>query len=91
VKTKMINGHEVTTDGRTVWVNSGVDGSNIARFSRVGIDVHNTISAQKETGTECLFCTHGPTGPEDWERFKDSVWAHYEINILDEFKPVWLT
>lgn len=87
---RMIDGHEVTTDGRTVWVNSGVNGSNIARFSRAGIDVHNTFDVQREKGTECLFCTHEPTNNEDWKKFQDSVREHYGVNIPDEFKPDWL-
>jgi hypothetical protein len=90
MRAKMIDGHEVATDGRTVWVNSGIDGSNIARFSRVGIDVHHTAMGQKETGTECLFCTHEPTDLEDWKTFQTEVHKHYGVHVPDEFKPTWL-
>lgn len=38
MRTEIINGHEVTTDGDTVWIN-GRDGCNVARFGRGGADL----------------------------------------------------
>ena len=38
---------ELFGDGRTVWVNAA-DGSSIARFGRMGIDVHTSASEQEK-------------------------------------------
>lgn len=75
----------VTSANReTVWVNAS-DGSCIGRFSRrFGIDVHNTAEAQIHDGTpQCLYCTHRPGTPDDWQRFIQKMREHHQID-LDE-------
>ena len=67
---------EITSDGRTVWVNSGVNGANIGRFNvRSGIDIHKPPDEQMESGTQCLHCSPEP----DWEEFVSGMAAHYGI------------
>lgn len=38
---------QIDTDGITVWVNSNIDGSCIARFGRQGIDIHLSFTEQR--------------------------------------------
>lgn len=78
---------QIDTDGTTVWINSTIDGSCIARFGRMGIDIHMSFSAQRETGVECLQCTHGETTAQDWETFKAGMLTHYKIVVTDKHKP----
>jgi len=78
--------HEIVTDGITVWVNSGEDGSSIARFGRQGIDIHRSAKEQRTLGP-CLFCTHAPTTPADWKLFQEKMLELYYLRIDDKFKP----
>jgi hypothetical protein len=55
---------EITTDGKTVWVNDS-QGCCIGRFSKHGIDVHHGIETQMEIGKQCLDCKPGPTTLDD--------------------------
>lgn len=74
---------EITTSTLrdTVWVN-GPDGSCLARFSkRYGIDVHTSAEAQLAGAEQCLFCTHAPAGPEEWQVFREQVHRHHAIEI----------
>jgi hypothetical protein len=67
--------------GRTAWV-SGADGSMIGRFSKVfGVDVHRTATEQMRGEGECLFCTHVPAGPVEWDLFRQALLKHYDINV----------
>lgn len=88
-----VDGHEVAWDGRTVWVNSGVDGSSIARFSHVGIDVHKPAAEQCLSGDPCLACSHRNgepmTGP-DWEKFRALVYQHYAVRVPQGAIPDYL-
>jgi hypothetical protein len=86
--------HEVTWDGRTVWVNSGIDGGSLARFSRAGVDVHTSTSEQLLSGRQCLACTH--RRGEDmtlaaWAQFKALVRHFYAVTIPDAAMPDYLT
>jgi hypothetical protein len=84
-------GHEVIVSpcGRTVWVNSGVDGSCIGRFSKAfGIDVHTTGTAQLEGKRECLFCTHGAADRDLWMSFRQAMVEHHGVD-LDEDLLTW--
>ncbi len=73
---------EVSACGNTVWVNSHLDGSCIGRFSkRHGIDVHRTGTEQALGAGECLYCTHGPAGREEWDKFREAMLTHYGVNL----------
>ena len=89
MKPRTIGGHEVLTDGVTVWVNSGTDGRSIARFTKYGVDVHG-----HGYETPCIDCFPGSGGgplPQttvsDWRRFCESVEKNYGTAIPDEYMP----
>lgn len=71
---------DIRSDGRTVWVDADT-GFTVARFGMLGVDVHTPDT------TACLDCTHGPTGPAEWDRFVASVHRHYGIVVPDEHRP----
>ncbi len=77
---------ELFGDGRTVWVNAA-DGSSIARFGRMGIDVHTSASEQEKGAPQCLACTHGLTDLADWRRFQELMKQHYDIVVGDKYMP----
>lgn len=71
---------QVSSNGDTLWVN-GDDGLCWARFSkRFGIDVHRSASMRVGT-SECLYCTHGGAGVEDWAIFRAEVLRHHGVVI----------
>lgn len=71
----------VAANGDTLWLNA-VDGSCIGRFSkRFGLDVHHSATAQMAGSGECVFCTHAPAGPADWDKFRSAILAQYGIEI----------
>ena len=75
---------DISTDGRTVWVN-GADGSCIGRFSkRFGLDVHKSATDQMAGGSQCLHCTHEPAGPAAWSQFREQMQLHYKIDVPDD-------
>jgi hypothetical protein len=76
--------HEITTDGRTVWVN-GVS-SLLGRFGLQGIDVHRPLIEQEDRG-ECLHCTHGPTTRADWDVFVQKMREHFGIAVAAKYMP----
>lgn len=77
--------YEVSTDGRTVWVNTAVC---LGRFGPMGIDVHKDITEQMaKTGTECLFCTHTPTTREDWELFRKKMKELHDVIVPQKYMP----
>lgn len=89
MQTEIVNGHEVSWDGRTVWVNSGVDGSSVGRFGPGGVDVHHPVSVQIEIGRVCLACS--PRADRaGWESFKEAMQSHYAVAVPDEAMPRFL-
>lgn len=81
--------HEIIVGIDRIWVN-GADGSCIARFSRFGIDIHRTTTAQMAGESECLDCSHGRPGLAEWDRFKTGMLRHYGIAIADSMRPSFL-
>lgn len=71
---------EVSSDGRTVWVNTS-DGL-IGRFGKMGIDIHSPGG-----DGHCLLCTHGVTTNEDWSTFVTQMLRIYGCAVGDEHKP----
>ncbi len=82
--------NEIKSDGRTVWVNSGEDGTNLARFSKMGIDIHKTSEQQIATGKQCIDCKPGPTSYSDWKGFKQTMLDIYKIKISNKHMPDFL-
>lgn len=76
--------YDITSDGRSVWVNTG--SCCIARFGRGGIDIHRSMDDQASSG-ECLFCTHGPTTREHWDLFVEKMKELYAIAVGSEHMP----
>jgi hypothetical protein len=89
----MVDGHEVAWDGRTVWVNSGVDGGSLARFSHAGIDVHKPAAEQSLSGNPCLACSHRGGKAmtlADWSEFKALMVQHHTVSVPDAAMPDYL-
>ena len=72
---------QVSGDGSTVWV-TAADGSCVGRFSKTfGLDVHKSAAEQMAGGTQCLHCTHSPSGPDAWDVFRAQVKMHHHIEV----------
>jgi|HubBroStandDraft_2_1064218.scaffolds.fasta_scaffold496597_2 hypothetical protein len=76
--------HEITSDGKTVWIN-GPDGL-LGRFGPHGIDIHRPLRDQSEHG-ECLHCTHVKTSPADWDIFCAKMQEHFGIQVPPSYLP----
>lgn len=79
-----MSGHEVVVSdcGMKLWVNSGIDGSCLARFdTRFGMDVHRSGTEMMQGKGECLFCTHTKPSRADWETFRAKVFEVYAVEI----------
>ncbi len=79
------DGFEISSDGRTVWVNDPF--INVGRFSRNGIDIHHSAEQQIVGGKQCLDCKAGPCTEADWEYFKAGMLRVYNVLIEDKHKP----
>ncbi len=77
----------VESDGKTVWVNAAVC---LARFSKMGIDVHKDEAGQLASDDQCLDCKSGPCGISDWRQFQDSVFVHHKIVVSDAHAPKYI-
>lgn len=78
---------EITTDGKTIWVNDEI--SCIGRFSRFGIDIHTSFKEQN-SGKECLLCTHSKPNQDDWERFIEGMKKFHNVEVDNTLKPEFL-
>ncbi len=76
--------HEITSDGKSVWVN-GSEGL-LGRFGPNGIDVHQPATAQL-TGGECLHCSHARTTRADWDVFVQKMKEHWGILVPQDVMP----
>lgn len=75
---------QVSALNDVVWVHaySDVDASTIARFSRrFGIDLHTSAAAQMAGQGQCLYCTHGPAGTEEWAAFRKALLHFYGFDL----------
>lgn len=72
---------QVSSDRKTVWAHTD-DASTVGRFSKTfGMDVHTTITAQLNGASQCLSCTHGPAGEQQWAEFCELMQRHYGIMV----------
>jgi hypothetical protein len=78
---------EITSDGRTVWVNNI---SCIGRFGRGGIDIHKSLAQQVSGESECLYCTHGLPTDKDWTTFQEKMKELHGVDVSDDHRPLWL-
>ena len=73
----------------TVWIHAP-DGSTVARFGRFGVDLHNSVSDQLAGASECKLCTHGSTGPEEWQLFCEKALEWWGVAVpADAIDPRW--
>lgn len=89
MKTRIIDNVEITTDGRTVWVNE-TTGCCIGRFSRFGLDVHRSMGEMITGAGECLHCTHGRPDKSGWAVFQAMMKLHHNVHVMDRYKPDWV-
>lgn len=75
--------YKIDTDGVTVWINGPVH--CMARFGRMGIDIHR-YPADAVVG-ECLFCTHAPTAAVDWKLFRTKMKELHGVVVPDRYTP----
>jgi len=73
---------EVSSDGRTVWVNGLT--ALIGRFSKMGIDVHVDGTCAGDG------CVPGPCTKEHWETFKTQMLAVHNVVVTDDHMPKYL-
>ena len=76
---------EVTSDGKTVWINDS-NGHCVARFGPRGIDIHRPLSQQITTGKQCLDCR---MGMNSWDEFLTAVKSHFNFDVPNEHRPLW--
>ena len=74
---------QIQSDGKTVWVNTP-NGNCIARFGKMGIDIHHDDTNGK---AQCLYCTHELTQPKDWKTFQEKTKELHNVEVTDEHKP----
>ena len=82
--TEVVDRYDISTDGRTVWVNGAM--GLLGRFGVFGIDIHRPALEQLEYG-ECLYCTQQWTTAEDWKTFQQKMEEHFGIYVPDRYKP----
>jgi hypothetical protein len=68
----------VTND--KVWIHAS-DGSTVGRFSRFGIDLHNTVTDQLAGMPECRLCTHERPSVADWDMFREKALEWWDVNV----------
>ena len=83
------NGHQIASDGKSVWVNDGMGGC-VARFGRGGIDIHSTTAEQIANGLACRFCTHALPTPMEWDLFRAKVEEFHGVRIPNLFMPLFI-
>lgn len=86
----MESGYEIqfSQQGDAVWIHSYDDGSTVGRFSRQGVDIHNTVTEQLAGKPECRLCTHGRVTVDDWELFKEKSLEFWGVAVPDSaFNP----
>lgn len=83
--------HQIVSDARTVWINSGKTGHCLGRFSRWGIDVHAEIDPSSSSDAkDCIECTHVLPCYSDWQRFVAAMQEHHGVTVEEKHQPKWL-
>lgn len=75
--------YEICVDelGKRVWINAD-DGSSVARFNTsMGVDIHNTVTAQMAGAPECLWCTHERPDYKTWKCFTLKVKELFGLSL----------
>lgn len=70
------------SEGRNaVWIHSLIDGSTVGRFGQMGVDLHNSITDQRQGMSECRLCTHGPVTRADWQLFREKALEWWGVDV----------
>ena len=74
---------QITTEGRTVWVNKDKVGA-VGRLGPYGIDIHGPEN------TSCQDCGAHAQDEAAWERFVTGMKTVHGVEIPSNFKPDWI-
>jgi hypothetical protein len=77
----------VRSDGATVWVDDP-SGGCLARFGRLGIDIHKDGAAQARGEPACLYCTH--EARPSWPEFVAKVLELHGVTVEESHRPAWV-
>ena len=74
----------------TIWIHS-TDGSTVARFGKMGVDLHNKVTEQLAGEPQCRLCTHGKVTLSDWELFREKCLEWWNVTVpADAFDSKYL-
>lgn len=76
---------DVSTNGKTVWVDSNATGMCLARFCPFSGEV---FSGTPDTALY-LFHVQGPTGCTEWDKWVEAVKAHHGVKVSDKMRPLY--
>lgn len=71
---------QIADGGACIWIHAS-DGSTVGRFSRFGIDLHNTVTEQMAGAPQCRLCTHGRPSEDDWALFRQKASEWWGVHI----------
>lgn len=78
------NMHEITTDGRVVWINGPAN--CLGRFGLQGIDIYLPLGQQTPDNAH-FFSTQGPTSAAEWSLFVEKMREHHGIDVPAHYRP----
>lgn len=78
---EVIDGCQIRSDGRVVWVNKPI---LIGRFSRMGVDVHVNGKCVADS------CIPGPCRKKHWRQFQYLMMEHHNVDVPDRHMPDYL-
>lgn len=89
VSTRVGEGREVASDGRTVWVN--VQGACVARFCPLSREYLREVKGEERTQTvRHEWDRHPEYIPTDWDCFVEEVEHRFSIKIGPEHRPLYV-
>lgn len=53
------------------------------RFSRMGVELHNTVTEMLQGRPECRLCTHGKPTEDDWALFRRKAEEWWGVDVPD--------
>lgn len=74
---------QLTMRRDTVWIHAS-DGSTVARFGRMGIDLHNTVADQMKGMPQCRLCTYGRPSHSEWKLFREKAFEWWGVEVADD-------
>ena len=71
---------QISSNKDTLWIHAS-DGSTVGRFSRFGIDMHNTVTEQMQGSAQCRLCTHKQPTRSDWKLFIEKALEFWGVVV----------